>query len=185
MKLQDIADINSGVYSSTISEGEVFYIQARDFDENRQLASNLTPILSYTKKFEKHFLQNGDVLIVAKGSNFLSAVYTGLYTPAVASTVFLVIQLKNKSQIDPEFLSWYLNQNSTQLLLMSLSRGTSIPSINKKILAELDIPTPTSDKQKLILELAILTQKEKLLKRKIDRLKENQMNQLITNALNN
>lgn len=183
MKLQRVADINSGVYSSTISEGEVFYIQARDFDENRQLASNLTPILSYTKNLEKHFLQHGDVLIVAKGAGFLSAVYNEAYTPAVASTVFLVIRLFDKSQVAPEYLSWYLNQDSTQSLLLSLSRGTSIPSINKKMLMELDIPVPSMEKQKIIIELSNLKRKENRLKTKINELRNNQLNQLILNEI--
>jgi restriction endonuclease S subunit len=185
MKLSSIANINSGVYSSTISKGEVFYIQARDFDENRQLVNNLTPVLSYEENFEKHFLQSGDILIVAKGASFLTAVFDGSYSPAVASTVFLVIRINNKQSVDPQFVSWYLNQSSTQSYLLSLSRGTSIPSINKKMLMEIDVPVPTIEKQKLIIELMQLQQKDKILKRRIEELKEIQMNQIITNAINN
>lgn len=185
MKLSSIATINSGVYSSTISKGEVFYIQARDFDDNRQLVNNLTPVLSYEENFEKHFLQPGDILIVAKGASFLTAVFDGSYSPAVASTVFLVIRIINKQSVDPQFLSWYLNQSSTQSYLLSLSRGTSIPSINKKILMEIDISVPPIEKQKLIIELMQLQQKDKTLKRRIEELKEIQMNQIITHAINN
>jgi restriction endonuclease S subunit len=185
MKLSSIATINSGVYSSTISKGEVYYIQARDFDDNRQLVNNLTPVLSYEENFEKHFLQPGDILIVAKGSSFLTAVFDGSYSPAVASTVFLVIRINNKQSVDPQFVSWYLNQSSTQSFLLSLSRGTSIPSINKKMLMEIDIPLPPMEKQKLIIELMQLQHKDKILKRKIEELKEIQVNQIITNAINN
>jgi len=185
MKLSSIATINSGVYSSTISKGEVYYIQARDFDDNRQLVNNLTPVLSYEENFEKHFLHPGDILIVAKGASFLTAVFDGSYSPAVASTVFLVIRINNKQSVDPQFVSWYLNQSSTQSFLLSLSRGTSIPSINKKMLMEIDIPLPPMEKQKLIIELMQLQHKDKILKRKIEELKEIQVNQIITNAINN
>jgi restriction endonuclease S subunit len=184
MKLSSIASINSGVYSSTISEGEVFYIQARDFDENRQIVDNLTPALSYTENLEKHFLQQGDILMVAKGASFLAAVYDGSYTPAVASTVFLVIHINNKQQVDPQFVSWFLNQSSTQSYLLTLSRGTSISSINKKMLMEIEIPLPSTEKQQLIIELTQLQRKDKMLKRRIEELKEIQMNQFITKALN-
>ncbi len=185
MKISSIATINSGIYSSTISSGDVFYIQARDFDENREIASNLSPVLSFTENIEKHFLTKGDILIVAKGATFLSAVYDGSYSPAVASTVFLVICIHDKKRISPQFVSWYLNQNSTQNYLLSLSRGTSIPSINKKMLMEIDIPVPSIEKQKLIIELMSLQRKDKSLRHKIDELKEIQMNNIITNALNN
>lgn len=185
MKLSTFATINSGVYSSTISEGEIYYLQARDFDENRKIALNLLPALSYTENLEKHFLQKGNILLVAKGSSFLSAVYDGYYSPAVASTVFLVIQLNNESQIDSDYLSWFLNQSATQTLLLSISRGTSIPSINKKMLLDLEIPVPSIKKQQQIMNLVKLTHQEKLLKRKIEELKENQINQIIINAINN
>src|SRR3989338_5208260 len=185
MKLRSIASINSGIYSRTISKGEVYYIQARDFGDNRQLANNLAPSLSYTENLEKHFLSDGDILIVAKGASFLSAVFDGSYSPAVASTVFLVIRINNNEQIDPNYISWNLNQISTQNYLLSISRGTSIPSINKKMLMELDIPVPSIEKQKLIIELAELQRKDKFLKRKIEELKEIQTNQIITNAINN
>jgi restriction endonuclease S subunit len=185
MKISSIANINSGIYSSAISVGEVYYIQARDFDENRQIVSNLTPVLSYEENLEKHFLQPGDILIVAKGASFLSAVYDGSYSPAVASTVFLVIRITNKDQIDPWYVSWYLNQTSTQIYFLSISRGTSIPSINKKMLSELDIPIPSIEKQKLIIELIGLQHKDKFLNRRITELKDIQMNQIITTAINN
>lgn len=184
MKLKDIAYINSGIYSNTIDNGEVFYIQARDFDANRQIAKNLTPTLNYQRNLEKHFLKSGNVLIVAKGSNFLSAVYDGFYPSAVASTVFLVIHLTMRS-VKPEYLSWYLNQISTQALLTSMSRGTSIPAINKKMLMELEIPVPSIQKQDTVLKLAELLEQEKLINQKITILKEQQINQIITNAINN
>lgn len=185
MKISSIANINSGIYSSAISVGEVYYIQARDFDENRRIVSNLTPVLSYEENLEKHFLHPGDILIVAKGASFLSAVYDGSYSPAVASTVFLVIRINNKEQIGPWYLSWFLNQTSTQSYLLSISRGTSIPAINKKMLSEFDIPIPSIEKQKLIIELIELQHKEKFLNRRITELKEIQTNHIITTAINN
>jgi len=185
MKLSTFANINSGIYSRTINDGEVYYIQARDFDENRNIARNLVPVLSYTENFEKHFLKKGDLLIVAKGSSFLSAVFDGTYKNAVASTVFLIARVNNESTILPEYLSWFLNSPSTQSYLLSLARGTSIPSINKKTLLEFDVPVPEIKKQKMVLELESLRKKEALLNRKIRKLKESQMNQIIFNSINN
>lgn len=185
MKLSQIAHIHSGVYTNTISEGEVYYIQARDLDDNRELAKNLSPTLSYTENLEKHFLQKGDVLIVAKGASFLSAVFDASYSPAVASTVFLVIRFLDNNKVIPAYLSWYLNLSATQSFLMSLARGSSIPSINKKIISDLEIPMPTIEKQKIIVEFAVLARKEKEIQQSIHKLKENQNNQLILNAINN
>jgi restriction endonuclease S subunit len=163
----------------------VYYLQARDFDQERNLSSNLVPTLSYESSLEKHFLQKGDVLIVAKGSSFLTAVYNATLVPAVASTVFLVIRIKNQSKLNPNFLSWFLNLQTTQTILHGMSRGTSTPSINKKVLAEIEIPVPAIEKQELVLKLNELTRKEKILERTISELKENRKQRIILNAINN
>lgn len=185
MKLGHIATINSGIFTSNIKHGDVYYLQARDFDVNRQISSNLTPTLSYAENLEKHFLKPEDVLVVAKGASFLSAIFDGSYSPAVASTVFMVIRPIARDTVLPEYLSWYINLPSTQNELLSKSKGTSIPSINKKNLEELEIPVPKISKQELILKIAELRKNEMILRRKIQELKENQLNQLINNAINN
>jgi restriction endonuclease S subunit len=183
MKLSKIATINSGVYSNTIQDGEVYYLQARDFDVDRNVVANLQPTLSYSKNLEKHFLNTGDILIVSKGLTFLSAVYDGGYSPAVASTVFLVIRIEYKQKIIPEYVSWYLNLASTQYELNSFAKGSAIPSINKTVLTEIEIPLPSIEKQHLVLKIAQLKNKEKSLQERINDLKDNKMNQLINNAI--
>lgn len=185
MKLSSVAKISSGVYANGISDGDVFLIQARDFDENRVIASNLKPTLSFSKNLQKHFLVPGDILVVAKGASFLSAVYDGSYSPAVASTVFMVIKIINTNLLLPEYLSWYLNLPSTQGDLMNEARGTSVPTINKAILECLHVPVPPIPKQKLILQIIHLRNQEKLLDRSIEFLKQKKINQLISNAINN
>ena len=57
----------------------------------------------------------------------------GSYSPAVASAVFLVIRSDHKEQVNPNYISWCLNQSTTQNYLLSISRVNDIPSINKKI----------------------------------------------------
>lgn len=185
MKLGQLVRINSGIFTSNIKHGDVYYLQARDFDANRQISSNLTPTLSYSENLEKHFLQPDDVLVVAKGASFLSAIFDGSYSPAVASTVFMVIRPINRNIVLPEYLSWHINLISTQNELFSKSIGTSTPSINKKILEDLEIPVPEIMKQNLILKIAELRKNEMKLRRKIEELKENKLNQLISNAINN
>ena len=185
MKLNAIADINSGVYSNTITNGDVYYFQARDFDENRQLVNNLTPTLNFSENLKKHFLQIGDIIIVAKGASFLSAVYDGTYAPAVASTVFLVIKIRAKKEVLPAFISWYLNLPSTQSELMNEAKGTSVHSINKSVLENLEIPFPTKAKQEKLLQIIELRNYERQIEKRIEILKEKKMSQLITNAINN
>ncbi|MEY3500002.1 MAG: hypothetical protein RL308_1671 [Bacteroidota bacterium] len=185
MNLNHLSTINSGFYSSTIKEGDVYYLQARDFNEERKIVQNLKPTLSYTKNIEKHFLNEGDVLIVAKGASFLSVVFDASYSPAVASTVFLVIRIRDKRKLLPQFLSWYINLPKTQLELLMKGEGTKMPTISKKIIQELEIPLPTIKVQENIIKIEELKREEKFLNRKINELKDIQLNQLILNAIIN
>jgi restriction endonuclease S subunit len=184
MKLGEFATINSGVYSSTIQAGDVYYLQARDFDSERKLIDSLSPVLTYSKSIESHFLTKGDVLIVVKGVSFLAAVYHEECSPAVASSVFSVVRIKDEKNVLPEYISWFINLPQTQNHLLAQSKGSAIPSINKKVLLDLIVPVPSIQKQKLILKIAQLREKEKNLYKKMNKLKEIKLNQLIINSLN-
>jgi restriction endonuclease S subunit len=83
----------------------------------------------------------------------------------------------------PEYLAWFLNNPTTQKLLKEQAIGTSIPSISKTVLEELDIPIPSVEKQKAILTIAHLRSTEKNLKHQIEVLREQQIQQTLIDAL--
>ncbi len=185
MEIREMASVYSGIYvSSLIKEGDVFYLQARDFNSDREIVANLAPSIAMHKNLEKHFLRAGDILLVAKGNTFFSAVFKDSHSPAVASSVFLVIRLFNFNIIHPNYLSWYLNLPKTQTMLHAMAKGTGISSISKKGLLELEIPVPTLEKQVLVLELAQIKKKESDIFNQIIALKELQFNHLITKSIN-
>ncbi|MFM8833572.1 MAG: restriction endonuclease subunit S [Cytophagales bacterium] len=72
---------------------------------------------------------------------------------------------------------------TTQKLLKEQAIGTSIPSISKTVLEELEIPIPSLEKQNAILTIAHLRNTEKDLKHQIEVLREKQIQQTIINAL--
>jgi restriction endonuclease S subunit len=61
--------------------------------------------------------------------------------------------------------------------------GTSIPSISKQVLENLEITVPSIETQKAILQITKLRNKEKSLKQKIETLQEKQIQQQIINAI--
>jgi restriction endonuclease S subunit len=171
MKLSHLATLASGINQKRHPQGNVYYLQARDFIENDLLDSNLKPSIVGYPKLESHYLQKGDVLILSKGHHGFNAfVYNEHKAPAVASSIFLVLK-KINPKIIPEFLVWYVNLESTQQQLIGSSRGSALPSINKKILSELVIPVPELQMQKDIIALSKLKQEESKLIEQIDILK--------------
>jgi restriction endonuclease S subunit len=184
MKIQSISTVLSGYFTTTIQKGgEIYYIQARDFDSNKKLIPTLQKLISREKKSENHYLKKGDILVLAKGVNFHAYIYDESFAPAIASTAFLIIRINDKNHILPEFLAWYINQPQTQSNLKLNGKGTRFPAINKAILSELEIPSVTIEKQQKIIEIDHLREKEKQLINKIQTIKDLQLNKILLNFL--
>jgi restriction endonuclease S subunit len=180
--LKHITSIQTGVFAKPIQKGEIVYLQSKHFDENGELAEILYPDLEADSKIQKHLLKKGDVLFAAKGTKNFAAWYESEAIPAVASTSFFVIRIHDRN-ILPGYLTWFLNHPSTQVLLKGQARGSSIASISKAVLSELEIPIPNVQKQELILRVFKLRNKEKNLKQQIENLREREIQHLLINAI--
>lgn len=185
IKLSHIAIIQTGLFAKTIVDGDIAYLQSKDFNENGHLNFNLEPELKEDRIAEKHLLEPGDVLFASKGTKNFAAIYEHKNIPAVASTSFFVIRIKKdfKEKVMPEYLLWFMNQPISQKFLQGNAIGTSIASIPKSVLSELEILLPTIEKQKAILEIDELHKKEKNIKEEIDSLRDQKIQQQIFNSI--
>lgn len=184
--ISHIANIQTGIFAKTVSNGEIVYLQAKHFDGNGRLNSLLHPDLKEDNITEKHLLRHGDVLFAAKGTKNFAAWYESKNQPAVASTSFFVIRVQESFQnkILPEFLVWSINHPTSQKFLKGKAMGTSIVSISKSVLEELEISIPDLQTQRAILKITQLRNSEKNLKQQIETLREKQIQQQIINAIN-
>jgi restriction endonuclease S subunit len=180
--IKDIGQIRTGLFARPSGEGEIAYLQAKHFDEHGQLISAPHPDILAEDITDKHLLQTGDILFAAKGTKNFAAVFEVQQIPAVASTSFFVISLKDK-KILPEYLVWVLNSHPTQVQLKGQAIGTSIASISKAVLENLEITVPAIETQKAILQITKLRNKEKSLKQEIEMLREKQIQQQIINVI--
>ncbi|RMF58740.1 MAG: hypothetical protein D6748_07950 [Calditrichaeota bacterium] len=171
LKLNDIAEIQTGIYRIPDLYGDVIYLQAKHFTKNGVLISpeHLTRELRLTANLEKHLLKNDDILFAAKGDKNFAFRYHADMGDAVASSTFLVIRIKEEQhhKIITEYLQWLLNHPFTQSRLKAQARGSSLPHISKKELAKLLIPLPPLPKQQRILEMYDLWQREMNLSQQI------------------
>ena len=183
--LKDISNIQTGVFAKTDSNGDIVYLNAKHFDENGQLNSALHPDLNSNDISKKHLLQYGDVLFAAKGTKNFAAIYESQNQPAVASTSFFVIRIQesNINKILPDFLAWFINNPATQKYLKERAIGTSIVSISKAVLEELEVSIPDLETQKTILKISYLRNLEKQLRQRIETLREKQIQQQFINGL--
>ena len=181
--IKDITNIQTGLFAKPAGIGEVVYLQSKHFDEYGQLHSALPPDLLAEGISDKHLLKDGDVLFAAKGTKNFAAVFENHNEPSVASTSFFVIRTVDKKVL-PQYLAWFLNNHTTQTILKGQAIGTSIPSISKQVLENLEITVPNIEIQRAILQITKLRNKEKSLKQRIDTLREKLIQQQIINAIN-
>ena len=160
-KLHNIATIQTGVFAKTSPNPNALYLQQSDFDGNGELRNTAQPTIVADNP--RHLLTAGDLLLASKGNNNMCVIVPGIEQKCVASPSFLVIRLHDKSAILPEFVAWYLNLPTVQNTLAAQARGTSIMSISKATLGELEIPIPSIEKQKKYIKLSKLQKREQQL----------------------
>lgn len=180
--LQHIASISTGVFAKTALRGDIVYLQTKHFDEAGTINKDLFPDLISDRALDKHILQIGDILFSAKGTKNFATCYQNSNVPAVASTSFFVIRIKNQGLL-PEFLTWFLNTPEVQQKLKANALGSSMPSISKKVLEALEVPTPSTDMQQMILRIAGLRKQENQIINRIQVLKEDQIQHSLLNAI--
>ncbi len=184
--LKHIANIQTGIYAQTVSSGTVVYLQAKHFDENGNFYNTVIPDLPLDNQTEKHLLNDGDIIFAAKGSKNFAARYESKNGQCVASSTFLVIKLNDefRKRILSEYIVWFINHPRTQERLKTKARGSSIPSISKVDLQELDITVPPIESQRDIIKIDTLQKREQSIIRQIQSLRGKYIQQRLISAIN-
>lgn len=181
LSLKAIGEIRTGMFGRTVPDGTVAYLQSKDFESN---GSFITPVqfdLQYKPSIESHLLRKDDVLFAAKGTRNFGAVFDGS-VPAVASTSFFVISIKN-DEVLPEFLAWSLNNSVVQAKLKRHAVGSSIVSISKSMLETIELSVPTIENQRRILEIDSLIHREQELRMQIAELRRNMIERAVARLI--
>lgn len=173
--ISDIAKLFSGIYVNTsASRGKaVYYLQVRHWDKERKWAVfQIEPELQEENRISNNYLKTNDILLATKGVDHFAVMYDGRYAPAIASSVFTVLRIKDPNIVLPGFLQWYLNHPDTVKKLAAASKGTSMPLITQDVIAQLTVPVPSLEKQKIILQTQRLQLKATHLRSRINQLNE-------------
>ena len=157
VQLKDIATIQTGVYIKPSPNSDTLYLQLSDFDKDGNFIDRIVSYVSIPEKNNKHLLSSKDLLFAAKGSKNICVITPETNKTCVASPSFIVIRIKDKEKILPE---WYLNSLFIQKLLQNNALGSAIKSITKNVLEDLEIPIPSVERQKAYIALDQLQKQE-------------------------
>jgi len=184
-RLSNIVTFQSGIYEKPEPSADTLYLQAVHFDRTGRFDNNVFPQLKLNSKIERHLLQHNDLLFAAKGLNNFAVVYHTRIGKAVASSSFIVLRLfENAKQfILPEYLAWFISHDKKVKLMHGQQLGTTIPSINMKQLAELEINIPPFEIQDKIVRVQRLREHEQKLAQELETYKDKKIQLLLSKAL--
>jgi len=140
--------------------GEISVVQMKDIDEANLLHPDAFTRVSLPDAKSRHLLQPGDLLFRSRGKSNGAALVRGGIGAAVLAAPMLLIR---PHSIDPEYLCWFINTDSTQAQLTTMSEGTAVRMISAEALRRLAIPSPPLAVQKQIVQIAFLADQERTL----------------------
>lgn len=187
--LGEIAQIYYGPYEKAKTKGSIKYLVSSHFNEFFEPSLFKESFVDSIKDVEKHLLQPNDVIVTGKGQRIFAWAYKEEYEKVIPSSLFYIIKITDSSKLIGEYLANYLNSEKINYTLKALSGGTGIPSIQKKEFEQLSIYIPSIEKQKHIIDMSRLLNKNvelatKLLEKK-KALKTGLLNMIINNNKTN
>jgi hypothetical protein len=172
MILSKLAKIQSGHHSrgkiEPREDGSHLILQARDVDVHRltyrsESLIRFNPVMSRTD----WILKTGDILFMARGARNFSLLLQQLPNSLLAAAYFFIVRVSNKV-ILPGYLCWYLNQYPVEHYLNRHSgRGVHMPVVRRSVLENIEVPVPTLEIQKKIVEMEKLMREEQVLLNKL------------------
>ncbi len=173
LPLGEIAKVRSGypfrAGIEAVPDGDIAVVQGRDVQAD---SLHFAPVASLDhisgeglRRVKEHFLQPGDILLMARGPrNYAAVVEAGPETvgPAIAVGSFHVIS-PDSSKIIPHFLAWWLSQDLAQAHFRACNTGTTIPMVSLDSVRSLGVSLPALAVQQRIARLTDLFERERRL----------------------
>jgi restriction endonuclease S subunit len=115
---------------------------------------------------ERYLVRPQDLVMRTRGQITTAAEVNQDLGMAVVSGPLFRIRVES-DMVLPSYLTWYINQPAAQAYLTSRAKGTSVQMISKRAVEEMEMPLPSLEEQRKIMELAGLAAREQRLLRQL------------------
>lgn len=148
-------------------DGNVRALAIRDLVGAAPLSWDALPRVAVEQKYLTHCLQQGDVVIPARGDYYRAWLFTGAPESVLPVGQLTIIRTGIGGLLDPGFLVWYLNLKSTQSQLAQMLTGTSIKALTKTALSVLPVNLPPLPEQRRIAEASQVASRIKAIRHRL------------------
>lgn len=150
--IKDIANVLKG---KTITrkdiDGNLKVINIANINDGEIDYSNLDSIENDEIKNARYILEDGDILISARGTIIKIAIYNKQSFSCIASSNINVIRC-DKEVMNSSYMKLFLESNVGIELLNSIKRGSTILNINYKDIEMIKVPVPLIEEQNNIIK---------------------------------
>jgi restriction endonuclease S subunit len=147
-------------------DGQYSVIQAKDVDDSLSFDPEKLTRVDLGLDADRYLLRPGDVLFLSRGQRPWAMPLSGLVGATIAPSSFYVVRT-DSSRIRPEYLAWYLNQESTRAILKAMTTGSNIPFVSRAQFEKLPLALPATSVQDKIISLTRLEETEQRLLREL------------------
>lgn len=154
--LNDLAEVHTAVVFRDQApqerpEGNVRALAIRDVVSLTPVIWSQLPQVVVADKYLTNCLQEGDVVIPARGDYYRACLFTGADLPVLPVGQLNVI--RPTARLDAGYLVWFLNLPTTGAKLKQMLTGTSIQALTKSALQTLQVDIPDMGRQRRIAEI--------------------------------
>ena len=128
------------------ADGNILTLRTTDMEDDGRIDYNTAPLarIDYAK-FEKHYLQVGDIVVSRSGTCGIASVFEGYSLPVLPGA--FLIRLRMKESVQPMFLRHYINSPVGRPYVLQLAQGAIQKNISGTRLGDLLIPLPSRAEQ--------------------------------------
>lgn len=131
--------------------GNLFLLQAKDVINNFFIKESILSRISFDTYSTEAFVRYDDIILCSRG-NIQASVIKSNEEDIIASSSVFILRSKDNCVLS-EYLAIYFNSNQGQADLSRVLVGSSIKSIKKVDLENMEIPVPSLEVQENIVSL--------------------------------
>lgn len=164
MKIEEIFHIQSGYqeridYDNYNNRGYRL-IQGKDINKDNSINWAHLDVINVNRDYKNYIVNNGDLLFQARGSKHSFVFVDKDEENTIAGHTFYILKLKSK-EILPKYLWIILNSNGLKSEIDKIAGGAIISFITKSNLSNIEIPIPSIDEQRTIINLYNVIEKKR------------------------
>ena len=151
-ELGTVATIFRGkTVNKTVPTGNIAVVNISNIGEYEIDYAGLDHLDEEERKVSNYLLQDGDLLIPARGTAIRVAIFKEQPYPCIASSNVIVIRATDES-LSTVFLKLFFDSPLGRKILVSRQQGTAVMNISYKEINNIEIPLPSVEEQKSIAE---------------------------------